>query len=54
MICYSIVENLLEVHQKIGYCPQFDALNAHLTAEEHLYLYARLKGISELEIPKVR
>ncbi|XP_065646706.1 phospholipid-transporting ATPase ABCA1 isoform X2 [Hydra vulgaris] len=50
---YSVVRNLLNVHSKIGYCPQFDALFDHLTAEEHLYFYARLKGIPELEIKNV-
>ena len=31
--------------QNVGYCPQFDALLDHLTCEEHLDLYARLRGI---------
>lgn len=35
----------------IGYCPQFDALLDHLNAEEHLYLYARLRGLPEASIP---
>lgn len=30
----------------IGYCPQFDALNGHLTGEETLELMAILRGIS--------
>ena len=50
---FSVIHNLLNVHSKIGYCPQFDALFDHLTAEEHLYFYARLKGIPELEIKNV-
>lgn len=29
----------------MGYCPQFDSLLGKLTSEEHLYLYADLKGI---------
>ena len=33
------------MQQKIGYCPQFDALYDELTAEEHLRLYARLRGV---------
>jgi len=31
----------------IGYCPQFDALIGTLSAREHLYLFARIKGVSE-------
>jgi len=34
------------VYGKIGVCPQFDILWEDLTVEEHLYFYARLKGIS--------
>ncbi|KAL7706872.1 ATP-binding cassette protein subfamily A member 10 [Lotmaria passim] len=31
----------------VGYCPQYDALLCNLSAEEHLWLYARLRGIRE-------
>uniref|UniRef100_A0A3P8W266 ATP binding cassette subfamily A member 12 n=1 Tax=Cynoglossus semilaevis TaxID=244447 RepID=A0A3P8W266_CYNSE len=34
----------------IGYCPQEDALDSMLTGEEHLYFYARIRGISKREI----
>ncbi|XP_061579710.1 glucosylceramide transporter ABCA12 [Cololabis saira] len=37
----------------IGYCPQEDALDALLTGEEHLYFYARIRGISKREIDGV-
>ncbi|KAM7407614.1 hypothetical protein PAMA_003372 [Pampus argenteus] len=37
----------------IGYCPQVDALDSLLTGEEHLYFYARIRGISKSEIDKV-
>uniref|UniRef100_A0AAX7VG37 ABC transporter domain-containing protein n=1 Tax=Astatotilapia calliptera TaxID=8154 RepID=A0AAX7VG37_ASTCA len=33
----------------IGYCPQVDALDDLLTGEEHLYFYARIRGISKWE-----
>ncbi|XP_072953821.1 ABC transporter A family member 1 isoform X1 [Typha angustifolia] len=38
------------VRQHIGYCPQFDALLEFLTAREHLELYARIKGVSEISM----
>ncbi|KAI5091183.1 ATP-binding cassette sub-family A member 12 [Silurus meridionalis] len=34
----------------IGYCPQVDALDDLLTGEEHLYFYARIRGICKREI----
>ncbi|XP_042350102.1 glucosylceramide transporter ABCA12 [Plectropomus leopardus] len=37
----------------IGYCPQVDALDSLLTGEEHLYFYARIRGISKREIDRV-
>ncbi|XP_050975192.1 uncharacterized protein abca12 isoform X4 [Labeo rohita] len=37
----------------IGYCPQVDALDDLLTGEEHLYFYARIRGISKSEIDRV-
>jgi len=42
---YEIPENLKEAQRNIGYCPQFDAILDLLTAKEHLYLYAAIKGI---------
>jgi ATP-binding cassette, subfamily A (ABC1), member 3 len=47
---------LTDVHKcrrKIGFCPQFDALFELLTAREHLQLYARIKGICEVDIRRV-
>ncbi|KAL7385147.1 hypothetical protein ABVT39_016568 [Epinephelus coioides] len=37
----------------IGYCPQVDALDNLLTGEEHLYFYARIRGVSKREIDGV-
>ncbi|KAG5473719.1 hypothetical protein LSCM1_04349 [Leishmania martiniquensis] len=31
----------------VGYCPQYNALLSNLSAKEHLWLYARLRGIKE-------
>ena len=33
------------VYRVIGVCPQFDILWSELTVEEHLFFYARLKGV---------
>lgn len=38
---------LPKVQQRIGYCPQFDALLEHMTGRETLSMYARLRGIPE-------
>ncbi|KAL4635920.1 retinal-specific ATP-binding cassette transporter-like [Arapaima gigas] len=50
---YSILTNILDVHQNMGYCPQFDAIDELLTGREHLYLYARLRGVPESEVGRV-
>lgn len=42
---HSVLKDLLQVQQSLGYCPQFDALFDELTAREHLQLYTRLRGI---------
>ncbi len=49
----SILQDLDSVRQSLGYCPQLDALNALLTAREHLTLYARLRGMGDLEAARV-
>uniref|UniRef100_A0A8D3C3Q5 P-type phospholipid transporter n=1 Tax=Scophthalmus maximus TaxID=52904 RepID=A0A8D3C3Q5_SCOMX len=46
----SILREIDEVHQNMGYCPQFDAINELLTGREHLELYAVLRGIPEGEV----
>lgn len=50
----SILTNILDVHQNMGYCPQFAAIDELLTGREHLHLYARLRGVPESEISRVR
>ncbi|XP_057190130.1 LOW QUALITY PROTEIN: retinal-specific phospholipid-transporting ATPase ABCA4 [Triplophysa rosa] len=50
---YSILSSILDVHHNMGYCPQFDAIDELLTGREHLYLYARLRGIPDSEIGRV-
>ncbi|XP_072430717.1 retinal-specific phospholipid-transporting ATPase ABCA4 isoform X2 [Chiloscyllium punctatum] len=50
---YSILTHIDDVHQNMGYCPQFDAIDDLLTGREHLLLYARLRGVPEDEIEQV-
>ncbi|XP_053782062.1 ATP-binding cassette sub-family A member 13 isoform X8 [Desmodus rotundus] len=38
---------------RVGYCPQQDALDEHLTGWEHLRYYCRLRGILTPHIPQV-
>ncbi|KAJ8306341.1 hypothetical protein KUTeg_016886 [Tegillarca granosa] len=47
---YSIVKDINHVRRDIGYCPQFDAFDPLMTAEEVLSLYARLRGIPESDV----
>ncbi|XP_062240484.1 phospholipid-transporting ATPase ABCA1-like [Platichthys flesus] len=50
---YSIRTEMSEVHQNMGYCPQFDALDDLLTGREHLEFYGRLRGVPEPEVAMV-
>ncbi|XP_070849905.1 phospholipid-transporting ATPase ABCA1-like [Chaetodon trifascialis] len=50
---YSIRTEMRDVHQNLGYCPQFDAIDQLLTGKEHLEFYARLRGVPEKEITTV-
>ncbi|XP_058536334.1 phospholipid-transporting ATPase ABCA3 [Ochotona princeps] len=47
---HSIRSDIGKVRQRIGYCPQFDALLDHMTGREMLVMYARLRGIPERHI----
>lgn len=49
----SIRTEMSEVHQNLGYCPQFDAIDDLLTGREHLEFYARLRGVPEKEVAMV-
>uniref|UniRef100_A0A8C0G7B1 P-type phospholipid transporter n=1 Tax=Chelonoidis abingdonii TaxID=106734 RepID=A0A8C0G7B1_CHEAB len=50
---HSMLSDLQLVHQNMGYCPQFDAINDLLTGREHLEFYCRLRGVPEEETPRV-
>jgi ATP-binding cassette, subfamily A (ABC1), member 3 len=49
----SIKTNMNQVHQRIGYCPQFDALIDDLTGRETLKIFALLRGVPRNEIARV-
>ena len=42
-----------QVQQRIGYCPQFDALLERLTGRELLTMFARLRGVPKKQIKEV-
>ncbi|XP_076880509.1 ATP-binding cassette, sub-family A (ABC1), member 7 [Brachyhypopomus gauderio] len=50
---HSVQDEMEQVHQLMGYCPQFDAISDLLTGREHLEFYARLRGIPEAFVSKV-
>ncbi|XP_069558445.1 phospholipid-transporting ATPase ABCA1 isoform X1 [Brachyistius frenatus] len=50
---HSVLTDMEQVHQLMGYCPQFDAISDLLTGREHLELYARLRGVPEVSVTKV-
>uniref|UniRef100_A0A8B9GZW2 Zgc:172302 n=1 Tax=Astyanax mexicanus TaxID=7994 RepID=A0A8B9GZW2_ASTMX len=50
---HSVLTEMDRVHQLMGYCPQFDAINELLTGREHLEFYARLRGVPEAYVAKV-
>ncbi|XP_024027117.1 ABC transporter A family member 1 [Morus notabilis] len=49
----DIGSNPKAVRRHIGFCPQFDALLEYLTVQEHLELYARIKGVPDYQIDYV-
>ncbi|KAG4070234.1 hypothetical protein HA402_003924 [Bradysia odoriphaga] len=49
----SIKTDMNKVHQRIGYCPQFDALFDDLTGRETLRIFALLRGIPTDEIDEI-
>lgn len=42
----SLKTNMKDIHQLIGYCPQFDALLDDLTSRETLIIFSLLRGIT--------
>lgn len=50
----SVQKELHQVRRKLGYCPQFDALDPLLTAREHLEFYSKLRGVPSQQLAYVR
>lgn len=42
---YNVVTDAADARLRLGYCPQFDATLDLMNAEEHLALYAALRGV---------
>ncbi|XP_065069802.1 phospholipid-transporting ATPase ABCA1-like [Rhopilema esculentum] len=49
----SILSDINDARQHMGYCPQFDALDELLTAREMLSYYARIRGVRWKYVPQV-
>ena len=47
---HSVTTEMSEIRRSLGVCPQHDVLFRRLTSEEHLALFARLKGVPEEHI----
>ena len=50
---FNVKTHLNQVRQRVGYCPQFDALQGYLNAYQLLTLYARIRGVYESKIKEV-
>nr|pir protein F33E11.4 [imported] - Caenorhabditis elegans [Caenorhabditis elegans] len=49
---WSVKNNWREAGANTGYCPQYDAIIKEMSGEETLYMFARIRGIPEKDIPK--
>jgi ABC-type Na+ transport system ATPase subunit NatA len=47
----DILKDMNQIRKSIGVCPQHDVLWLPLTVEEHLVIFAKLRGIPEADIP---
>jgi ABC-type multidrug transport system ATPase subunit len=43
---FNVHTEIEKIYQNIGVCPQHDILWEDLSVEDHLYFYARIKGVS--------
>lgn len=42
----SVIQHRSQARARLGVCPQFDAIDT-MTVREHLYLYAKVRGVSD-------
>ena len=49
---HDIRTDIDEIRKRLGICPQHNVLFNHLTVEEHMWFFAKLKGMSKNEIKK--
>jgi ABC-type multidrug transport system ATPase subunit len=49
---FDIESDFKKASKHIGYCPQHDALFGQMSVDEHLFFYARLRGLKE-PIPSI-
>lgn len=47
---HNLIRDIDLIRKDLGICPQFDVLFNHLTVEEHLWFYCKLKGINANKI----
>lgn len=47
---YSLINEIPKVYEKIGYCPQYDALLSELTGRETIKIFALFRGVPRDEI----
>ena len=50
---FDIHDDIDEVRQRIGVVPQFDILWDELTANEHMQIFAEIKGVPKELIPEL-
>ncbi|KAL0209450.1 hypothetical protein RCL1_007818 [Eukaryota sp. TZLM3-RCL] len=50
---HSIRNSMSEIYKFLGVCVQHDALYKRLSARDHLIFFAKIKGYSKSEIPKL-
>uniref|UniRef100_G1LAT0 ATP-binding cassette sub-family A member 3 n=1 Tax=Ailuropoda melanoleuca TaxID=9646 RepID=G1LAT0_AILME len=49
---FNIIKKIRKIRSRIGYCPQDDPILNHMTGQEMLMMYARLRGVPEPDICK--
>ena len=45
LLGHDVNKGIMDIFSNVGVCPQYHALYEIVTTEEHLYYFARLKGL---------